>query len=241
VLYSTTLLLSAILVFSVQPLFAKMVLPLLGGAPAVWNTCLVFFQTTLLGGYLYAHLVSRRLPVKGQILLHLAFIAAGALVLPLGLRSAGIAPVNDNPVLWLLATLVVSLGIPFFVLSATAPLLQRWFSFTDHPDAGDPYFLYAASNVGSLAALVAYPALIEPYLRLSTQRLLWTGGYGVAHTDWRLGPRRVAPTRRAPSRYHVRARNRWMARRTRPSSTSLDRSRCGAVQPDARPYDPSDE
>jgi hypothetical protein len=179
VLYSTTLLLSAILVFSVQPLFAKMVLPLLGGAPAVWNTCLVFFQTTLLGGYLYAHLVSRRLPVKGQILLHLAFIAAGALVLPLGLRSAGIAPVNDNPVLWLLATLVVSLGIPFFVLSATAPLLQRWFSFTDHPDAGDPYFLYAASNVGSLAALVAYPALIEPYLRLSTQRMLWTGGYGV--------------------------------------------------------------
>ena len=178
-LYGTTLLLSAILLFSVQPLFAKMVLPLLGGAPAVWNTCLVFFQTVLLGGYLYAHLVSRRLPVKGQVLLHLALIAAGAIALPLGLRSASPFPGDDNPVLWLLATLVLSIGIPFFVLSATAPLLQRWFSVTDHRDADDPYFLYAASNAGSLAALMAYPLLIEPYLRLSTQRMVWTVGYGV--------------------------------------------------------------
>jgi hypothetical protein len=179
VLYSITLFVSAILLFSIQPLFAKIVLPLLGGAPAVWNTCLVFFQTMLLGGYAYAHLISRWLSLRIQILLHLALILFGCLVLPLTLRGAGVPPAHDNPVSWLLAALMVSLGPPFFFISATAPLLQRWFSLTQHSDAHDPYFLYAASNAGSLAALVAYPALIEPLLALSTQRMLWTGGYGL--------------------------------------------------------------
>jgi hypothetical protein len=176
-LYSVTLFVSAILLFSIQPLFAKMVLPLLGGAPAVWNTCLVFFQTLLLGGYAYSHLISSRLPLPAQMLLHLMFILGGCLVLPLALRSAGTPPVNDNPIPWLLATLTLSLGLPFFVVSATAPLLQRWFSLTQHRLAHDPYFLYAASNAGSLVALVTYPAVIEPQLRLSMQRTLWTGGY----------------------------------------------------------------
>ena len=176
-LYSVTLFVSAILLFSIQPLFAKMVLPLLGGAPAVWNTCLVFFQTLLLGGYAYSHLISSRLPMPAQMLLHLMFILGGCLVLPLALRSAGTPPVNDNPIPWLFATLTLSLGLPFFVVSATAPLLQRWFSLTQHRLAHDPYFLYAASNAGSLVALVTYPAVIEPQLRLSMQRTLWTGGY----------------------------------------------------------------
>src|SRR2546422_4038953 len=144
-LYSVTLFVSAILLFSIQPLFAKMVLPLLGGAPAVWNTCLVFFQTLLLGGYAYSHLISSRLPMPAQMLLHLMFILGGCLVLPLALRSAGTPPVNDNPIPWLFATLTLSLGLPFFVVSATAPLLQRWFSLTQHRLAHDPYFLYAAS------------------------------------------------------------------------------------------------
>ncbi len=176
-LYSVTLFVSAILLFSIQPLFAKMVLPLLGGAPAVWNTCLVFFQTLLLGGYAYSHLISSRLPLPAQMLLHLMFILGGCLVLPFALPSAGAPPVNDNPIPWLLATLTLSLGLPFFVVSATAPLLQRWFSLTQHRLAHDPYFLYAASNAGSLVALVTYPAVIEPQLRLSMQRTLWTGGY----------------------------------------------------------------
>jgi hypothetical protein len=178
-LYSVTLFVSAILLFSVQPLFAKMVLPLLGGAPAVWNTCLVFFQIVLLGGYAYSHLLSSRLRLPAQMLLHFVLILGGCFVLPLALRSSGAPPVSDNPIPWLLTTLTLSLGLPFFIVSGTAPLLQRWFSLTHHRLAGDPYFLYAASNAGSLVALVAYPAVIEPLLRVSMQRTLWTAGYAL--------------------------------------------------------------
>jgi hypothetical protein len=178
-LYSVTLFVSAILLFSIQPLFAKMVLPLLGGAPAVWNTCMVFFQIVLLGGYAYSHLIARRLSPTVQMVLHLAFMLGGSLALPLTLRAAGAPPASDNPIPWLLTALTLSLGLPFFVVSATAPLLQRWFSLTQHRLAHDPYFLYAASNAGSLVALVGYPAVIEPQLYLSTQRTLWTGGYAL--------------------------------------------------------------
>jgi hypothetical protein len=168
---------NAALLFTLEPMFTKMVLPLLGGTPSVWNTCLLFFQAVLLGGYLYAHLATRHLPARGQAGLHLALVAVAALVLPVAVPAGWQPPPTGSPVPWLLAALAVALGLPFLVLSAGAPLLQRWFARTGHPDAADPYFLYAASNAGSLVALLAYPLLVEPNLRLSEQSRLWAAAY----------------------------------------------------------------
>jgi hypothetical protein len=170
---------SAFLLFLVQPLFSRMALPLLGGSPAVWNTCLLFFQVTLLGGYLYAHLTTRWLGLRRQAAVHLVLVVAAVVSLPLGIPSGFREPDPTSPTLWLLLLLTVSLGLPFFVLSTTGPLLQRWFAGTDHPDAGNPYFLYAASNLGSLIALFGYPFLVEPFLTLRQQTTGWTLGYGV--------------------------------------------------------------
>ena len=180
-LFATTLLLSAILLFSLQPMIARMLLPYLGGTPAVWNTCMVFFQTVLLAGYAYAHAVTTYLKPARQIALHLVLLSGALLWLPVGLGEStlGNLPTEANPVFWLLGSLLSSVGGPFFVVSATAPLLQKWFSQTDHPSAGDPYFLYAASNLGSLVALAGYPALIEPSLTLSGQSRMWAVGYGL--------------------------------------------------------------
>jgi hypothetical protein len=187
--FAGTLFVSAALLFLVQPMIGKMMLPLLGGTPAVWNTCMVFFQAALLLGYAYAHAVPRWLGVRRQALLHL-----GLLLLPLvqlfvfrfqiarSLLPAG----EGNPVPYVLAILVVSVGLPFFAVSTSAPLLQKWFAATGHPAAGDPYFLYGASNLGSMLALALYPLLVEPNLRLADQTWLWTVGYGVlvALTAW---------------------------------------------------------
>ncbi|HYJ80642.1 MAG TPA: hypothetical protein VEW03_13600, partial [Longimicrobiaceae bacterium] len=157
--YATAVFASAFLLFLVQPMFSKMVLPLLGGTPAVWNTCILFFQAALLGGYLYAHLGARHLSVRGQALLHLSLLAAAALVLPISV--AGAAPAGGAaPIPWLLALMLVTVGPPFLVLSGTGPMLQRWFAHTGHPGAANPYWLYAASNLGSLLALLSYPALV---------------------------------------------------------------------------------
>ncbi len=154
----------------------KMVLPILGGAPAVWTTCLLFFQAALLLGYLYAHLLPRRLGPR-HVWVHLALLALAAATLPLAL-PAGPGPAPDaSPVRWLLPVLVAMVGAPFVLVAATGPLLQRWFSELDHPDAADPYFLYAASNLGSFAGLLAYPFLLEPLVPLSRQRIAWTGAY----------------------------------------------------------------
>src|SRR5215475_1960430 len=131
-LYAVTMFVGATLLFVVQPMVGKMILPLLGGTPAVWSTCMVFFQAALLGGYAYAHAISARLSVRLDVLLLLS----------------------------------LSVGLPFLVVSATAPLLQKWFSHTGHAAASDPYFLYAASNLGSMLALLGYPTLIEPRLHL---------------------------------------------------------------------------
>jgi hypothetical protein len=177
-LFVLTLFTGSALLFLVQPMFAKMVLPLLGGTPSVWATSMVFFQAVLLAGYAYAHWSVARLGIRRQALLHMPLVLLPLLLLPISV-PAGWSPPEDRPVLWLLWLLTFALGLPFFVLSASAPLLQRWFSSTGHPSGKDPYFLYAASNLGSMLALLAYPFLMEPSLPLAGQTQVWAIGYGV--------------------------------------------------------------
>jgi spermidine synthase len=178
-LYSATLFLAALLLFLVEPMTGKLLLPLLGGAPAVWNGCMLFFQAMLLAGYAYAYLISRRLGLRPQFLLHGLLLLGAALVLPMSAGAIGIPPAEAWPVPWLLLALIRLIGLPFFVLAVTAPLLQRWFSLSGHPAAGDPYFLYAASNLGSFAALLGFPLLLEPMLTGHSQALGWSLGYGL--------------------------------------------------------------
>ncbi|HEY5072250.1 MAG TPA: fused MFS/spermidine synthase [Caulobacteraceae bacterium] len=178
-LFAATVFVSAALVFMVEPMMAKLVLPVLGGSAAVWNTSLAFFQAALLAGYLYAHLLQRIGSIRVQIGLHLAILLIAALVLPLKVSGAFGDPAPHAPALWLVATLAVSIGAPFAALSATAPLIQAWHARTiRHEGAGEPYGLYAASNVGSLLALLAYPLAVEPGLSLRHQTLDWSLGYG---------------------------------------------------------------
>lgn len=176
-LYIFAVTLGAGLLFLVQPLIGKTLLPFLGGSPAVWNTCMVFFQAALLGGYLYAHLLTR-IPGRGrQLAVHTVVVLAAALLLPIGLPANWSPPSEGPPTGWLLLALAASVGGPFFVLSSTAPLLQSWFAGTGHRSAGDPYFLYAASNAGSLLALLGYPLIVEPWLALPDQRSWWSAAY----------------------------------------------------------------
>ncbi len=180
-LFATTLFLSAALLFLVQPLVGKLLLPLLGGTPAVWNTCLVFFQGLLLAGYYYAHAATDRLGVRRQARWHLALLLLAPAALAAGWLLAGspvpvlgrLVPVDEEfPVLPVLALLTVAVGAPVLVLATTGPLLQRW-----RAAAGtDPYVLYAASNAGSLVGLLAYPLAVEPTLSLTTQQHLWAAG-----------------------------------------------------------------
>ena len=166
--------LSASLLFSVQPLFAKVVLPSLGGSPSVWSVALVFFQGTLLAGYFYAHLLTRHLPGKRSVIVHLLVMTAAVLALPLGIAGGWGRPPTQGAEFWLLALFAASIGLPFFALSANAPLLQAWFARTGHPSAKDPYFLYAASNIGSFLSLLSYPFVVEPFTRLSEQTNFWS-------------------------------------------------------------------
>jgi SAM-dependent methyltransferase len=177
-LHTATIFVSALLLFLVQPMFARMVLPLLGGSPSVWNTAMVFYQAALLAGYAYAHFGPRWLGVRKHAAIHAALMLAPLLVLPLAVPAGWTPPTETNPLPWLLALMSVAVGLPFFVVSATSPLLQEWFAATGHRHARDPYFLYAASNAGSLLALVSYPALVEPSLKLEEQSHLWSAGYG---------------------------------------------------------------
>src|SRR5215203_55629 len=179
-LFGVTIFVSSALLFSIQPMIAKMLLPLLGGTPAVWNTCMLFFQAVLLFGYAYALLVSRW-PLKRQLIVQLVVLCVAFISLPIGLSSSWVnsVPPTENPSIWLLMCLAASVGLPFFIISSNSPLLQKWFSRVPTESARDPYFLYSASNAGSLLALLAYPALMEPVFTLRAQGRLWTAVYAV--------------------------------------------------------------
>ena len=165
--------LSAALLFAVEPMFTKMVLPRLGGTPQVWSVAMVFFQTALLAGYGYAHLITRYLPGRPSIVVQLALLIVASFTLPLSIASGFGRPPAVGEAFWLLGLFAVSIGLPFFALAANAPLLQAWFARSGHPSAGDPYLLYAASNVGSFLALLAYQLAIEPLIRLGDQTRIW--------------------------------------------------------------------
>jgi len=178
-LYAATLFVSALLLFSIQPMFAKMVLPKLGGAPAVWSVAMVFFQTVLLAGYAYAHLLNRLLVPRWAAVFHLALLGITAAMLPIAIAPGWGTPPSEGTALWLFGLFAVSIGLPFFTLSASAPLLQSWFAGSGHKQAGNPYVLYAASNLGSFAALFAYPVIVEPFLTLKTQTVAWSIGFAL--------------------------------------------------------------
>lgn len=178
VLFLATTLLSATLLFSVQLLFVKTVLPLFGGTPAVWNMAVFFFQTTLLVGYLYVHIIRTYLSLRSQIALHAALMLVACVVLPVHVvEIVGRPDASGRPFLDILMILTCSVGLPFFVLSATSPLLQSWLTHTKDQAGNDPYFLYAAGNVGSILGLLAYPFALEPSLGLQAQSRLWSAGY----------------------------------------------------------------
>jgi predicted O-methyltransferase YrrM len=221
---------SASLVFVVEPMVARLVLPLLGGSPAVWNTSLAFFQLALLVGYVYAHLLQRFRSVRWQVAVHMGVLALAALTLPLRISTWLGDPPPGAPALWLVGVLALSIGAPFAALSATAPLIQAWFVRAGPRDsAGEPYALYAASNLGSLAALIAYPVLVEPNLTLAAQRSGWTWGYAgfvllaalLGATLWPAARAAapVAATRAAPASW--RERLAWLALAAIPSSLML--------------------
>ncbi|MDX2277141.1 MAG: fused MFS/spermidine synthase [Hyphomonadaceae bacterium] len=170
---------SAALIFVLQPLFARMVTPLLGGSPAVWNASMAFFQAALLAGYLYAHLLARLRDLRLQAAIHGAVLLAAWLVLPVHVSTAFGAPDSNHPALWLVGVLTLSVGAPFAATSATAPLLQAWYARTGRVDAHDPYYLYAASNLGSFIGLLGYPVLIEPFFGAQAQSVGWAGGYAL--------------------------------------------------------------
>ncbi len=168
------------LLFLVQPMVARLLLPIAGGSSALWNTAMVFFQVSLLAAYLFAHLASTRLQPRIHAAVQIAvFVAPLLLVLPVRVPDGWVLPAGANVSIWALGTLAVIVGLPFFAVSTASPTLQRWFAMTDHPDAADPYFLYAAGNVGAVLALISYPVLIEPLFTLEQQGRLWAGLYGV--------------------------------------------------------------
>jgi hypothetical protein len=179
IVYTMAIFVSALLLFSVQPLFTKMVLPRLGGSPAVWSVAMVFFQSLLLAGYAYAHYLTQFRNRMIPVVVHLMVLAIALLSLPLSIASRWGEPPTSGYAFWLLGLFAVSIGLPFFALAANNPLLQAWFVRTGHPSGRDPYFLYAASNIGSFLALLSYPFLLEPMFTLRTQNLIWTGIFGL--------------------------------------------------------------
>lgn len=205
-LFALTIFLSAALLFLLELMVGKLMLPLLGGTPAVWNTCMVFYQAVLLAGYYYAHATTKYLGPRRQAGLHLVVLVLPliffAVTGPVAIQGWLVQGREGNPIFAALLVLTVSIGIPMFVICTSASMLTRWFSATDHPAAEDPYFLYAASNAGSLIGLFSYPFLFEPALPLSHQRLYWGVGFGLlalltagcAFLMWSSNPRRPADT-----------------------------------------------
>ncbi len=178
-LFTAAVFLSALLLFGVQPMFARMVLPQLGGSPSVWSVAMVFFQSMLLAGYAYAHLLMQMRKRWVAVTVHLALLVSALFMLPLSIAQGWGAPPASGTALWLLGLFMVSIGLPFFALAANNPLLQAWFVRTGHHEGNDPYFLYAASNAGSFLALLSYPLLLEPIFTLHTQGWLWSGGFAL--------------------------------------------------------------
>ena len=177
-LFTAAVFLSALLLFGVQPMFSRMVLPQLGGSPSVWSVAMVFFQSMLLAGYAYAHFLMGTQNRRLAVAVHLALLTGALFMLPLSIADWG-APPASGTAFWLLGLFTVSIGLPFFALAANNPLLQTWFVRTGHREAHDPYFLYAASNIGSFLALLSYPLLLEPAFTLHTQGWLWSGGFAL--------------------------------------------------------------
>lgn len=202
-LFSLTLLTSSFLLFMVQPMIGRMVLPSLGGTPAVWNGCVLFFQVILLAGYAWAHYGPPRLGTRNHLLVHLCLLAIVTFMLPMQLISGWTISSTDSPLYWLFGQLTLCVGLPFFVISSSAPLLQRWYSESGSAEETDdePWFLYAVSNVGSLAALMMYPLLFERILGLTDQGWFWTGGFlllcvlFVASASLTLNSKRLTPAK----------------------------------------------
>src|SRR5262245_60550080 len=175
--FTATTFLSALLLFAIQPMFAKMALPVLGGSPSVWSVSVFFFQSALLAGYLYAHLLINKAPPHLTGIIHLGVCALALVSLPIGIATWVGEPPQGEPYLWQLGMFAASIGLPFMAVSANAPLLQAWFARSGHPDARDPYFMYAASNLGSLIALLGYPFVLEPAFGLTDLSHLWAYAY----------------------------------------------------------------
>jgi hypothetical protein len=177
--YTAAVFLSALLLFGVQPMFTRIVLPQLGGSPAVWSVAMVFFQSMLLAGYAYAHVLMRARHRLISIAVHVALLCAAALTLPLAIAKGWGAPPASGTEFWLLGLFTISIGLPFFALAANNPLLQAWFVRTGHISGSDPYFLYAASNIGSFIGLLSYPILLEPAFTLPMQDRMWSAGFAL--------------------------------------------------------------
>ena len=178
-LFAATMFLSALLLFWVQLITAKMLLPRLGGTPAVWTTCMLFFQVLLLAGYSYVLATTARIGVRKQAVLQVCLLVLSLVYLSFATGNFGSISDRNNPALWLFAYLLTAIGLPVFLISTTSPLLQKWFTRTGHHSANDPYFLFAVSNAGSLLALLSYPLILEPALTLSRQNQLWIVCYVV--------------------------------------------------------------
>src|SRR5262249_46112111 len=178
-LYACTIFLSAFLLFQVQPLIAKMILPWFGGSAAVWTACVLFFQLLLLLGYLYSHWTSRYLRPNAQTLLHLALLAASLLMLPAIPRASWKPSGAEDPTLRILGLLGATIGLPYFLLSTTGPLIQAWFVRERRKAGASAYRLYALSNLGSMLALLSYPVMVEPYFATRSQGYGWSAGYAV--------------------------------------------------------------
>jgi len=231
ILFAGTLFISASLMFVLQPLFGKLLLPLLGGSPAVWNTCMVFYQSLLFLGYLYAHFLSTRANQRRQIMIHAAIIMISLLALPVALPENIAPPTDSNPTFWLCWTLFLAIGLPYFVISTTSPLVQKWFANIGHHTSHDPYYLYAASNAGSLLALLSYPFLLEPAIGLSLQKTSWSLGYLIlcalimtcAIVLWKSQQTKTNIEDYAPetSTLSLRQKSHWMALAFVPSSLLL--------------------
>jgi hypothetical protein len=231
ILFVLTSFLAAALLFLVQPMVGRMVLPAFGGSPQVWTTSMLFFQVALLAGYAYAHGATSRIPARQQPWVHVGVGLLPLLLLPIAIDVAPSGAGGGAPIRELLGALALGAGAPFLVVATSGPLLQRWFSWTDHPSAHDPYFLYAAGNLGSAVGLLAYPFALEPTLSVAAQSRLWTVGYAVVLAllaacaalvaRWRRASEAPAPTEETAERLAGRRVLRWVACAFVPSSLML--------------------